>query len=476
MQITVVIMKHTKLLFTLLLFINLGKAQKVSERLKTAIDKMLQEPSLKHASISLYVVNGKTNEVIFDYNGQLGLTPASSQKIITSIAAFETLGNDFQFKTTLGYTGTIKKGVLYGNLIITGSGDPTMASWRYESTKDTIILKNWVDAIQKMGIKRINGNVILNQSAFSTQPVPGGWPWEDVGNYYGAGCWGLNWHENQFDLTLIPGNAEGEESCITSIKPNLPSCTLINKVKTVNADAEKDASIYLAPYSSVGLVCGTIPSNGKPYTISGAMPNPFNQIAEALAISFNSANIGYNKISSSIDYQQSGDTIPKVDSIFNTYLSPPLDSVNYWFLKKSVNLYGEALLKTIAYTQTGEGATDKGIRFIKQFWQDKGIEKSALRMMDGSGLSPTNKLTTNALVTALQYARDKKWFLSFSNAFPLYNGMKLKSGTMGGVKAFAGYHTSKEGVDYTVAIIANNFDGSYFEVTQKMFQVLDELK
>lgn len=469
-------MKHTNLLFTFLFITLFTTAQTITDKLKFAMDKMLAEPTLKHASMSLYVLNSKTNEVIYDYNSQIGLTPASSQKIITSIAAFELLGSDFKFKTTLGYKGIIKNGTLNGTLIIKGSGDPTMASWRYSSSKDTSIINNWMEAIKQLGIKKINGDVILDVNAFSHQPVPGGWPWEDIGNYYGAGCWGLNWHENQFDLTLLPGINDSEQSCFAAIKPNLPNCTLLNKVKTGKADSERDASIYLAPYSSVGLVSGTIPANGKPYTISGAMPNPMYQMAEAVETGLRSSNIKFNKITNSIDYQIPIDTIFASDSVFNTYFSPSLDSINYWFLKKSVNLYGESLLKTIAFLKIGEGSTENGIKLVKQFWEEKGIDKGALRMMDGSGLSPSNRLTTNALVTALQYARDKPWYKAFENALPIYNGMKLKSGTMGGVKAFTGYHTNKEGTDFTVAMIVNNYEGTSSEVTQKMFKVLDELK
>ena len=469
-------MNQTKLLFIFLTFFYFANAQGVSDNLKSALDKMQSEVPLKHASISLYVVNSKTNEVVFDYNSQVGLTPASCQKIITSITAFETLGNDFQYKTKIGYNGYIKKGVLNGNLIISGYGDPTLASWRLTSTKDTTILNGWMEAIKKVGIKEVKGNIILNANSFSTQPVPGGWPWEDLGNYYGAGCLGLNWHENQYDLTIMPNIKEGEDGIIASVRPAIPACKIINQLKTVKVDSNENAYLYLPPYSSIGLLCGSIPLRSKGFTISGAMPNPLNQLKEALQTILKKSNISYEKITNSIDYLLSKDTIPKTDSIFNTYLSPPLDSINYWFLKKSINLYGEALLKTIAYSKTGEGSTGKGIRFVKLFWQDKGIEKSALRMMDGSGLSPSNRLTTNALVTALQYARDKKWYPSFYNALPTFNGMKLKSGTMGGVKSFAGYHTSKDGTDYTVAMIVNNFDCSSLEVTQKMFHVLDELK
>jgi D-alanyl-D-alanine carboxypeptidase/D-alanyl-D-alanine-endopeptidase (penicillin-binding protein 4) len=96
--------------------------------------------------------------------------------------------------------------------------------------------------------------------------------------------------------------------------------------------------------------------------------------------------------------------------------------------------------------------------------------------MDGSGLSPQNRVTTNALVTVLQFAKDKSWYNSFYNALPIYNSMHMKSGTIGGAKAYAGYHTSKAGVQYTFAIIINNYDSEAGSIVPKMFKVLDELK
>ena len=119
---------------------------------------------------------------------------------------------------------------------------------------------------------------------------------------------------------------------------------------------------------------------------------------------------------------------------------------------------------------------DKGIKIVSNFWKERGIEKGALRMYDGCGLSPQNKLTTHSLVTALQYARGKDWFHIFYNALPELNGMKIKSGTIGGVKGFAGYHTSKAGTDYTIAFLVNNFEGSSTAITKKLYEVLDVLK
>ena len=159
-----------------------------------------------------------------------------------------------------------------------------------------------------------------------------------------------------------------------------------------------------------------------------------------------------------------------------TFYSPQFDSINYWFLQKSVNLYGEALVKTIAYEKTKFGSTDTGINIIKDFWSKHGIESSALNMIDGSGLSPANRVTTNALVTVMQYARQQNWYASFVYALPLQNGIKMKSGSIGGVRSYTGYVKSKAGVEYTFSFIINNFDGSAGTVRDKMWKLLDILK
>ncbi len=163
-------------------------------------------------------------------------------------------------------------------------------------------------------------------------------------------------------------------------------------------------------------------------------------------------------------------------TLLHTQVSPALDSINYWFMKKSVNLYGESLVKTIAWQQNGLGTTDEGLEIMKNFWKEKGIDPASLRMIDGSGLSPQNRVTTNALIKVLQFARSRPWYSYYLDALPEYNKMKLKSGTIGGSKGFAGYHTSKDGINYTIAMLVNNYDGSAAEIVKKMFLVLDELK
>ncbi len=470
-------MKTYKVTIALLLISAVSFAQTTEQRINKAVQQLLKDEQMKHATMSLCVVETKTGKAVYHLNEQVGLAAASTQKIFTSIAAFEFLGKDYRFKTELGYDGIIDKGILKGNLYVSGSGDPTLGSWRYNTTKRDSILKKILSVVYSAGIKKIDGDIIMGGSKFSYQPLPGGWIWDDIGNYYGAGTWGINWNENQYDLLLKPGNKEGDDVEITGTEPPLEKYNLANLLKSGKPGSGDNGYIYMPPYSTSGFVEGTVPAGEKSFTLSGSLPNPPYQFGKELEASFAANNIevsGTLKTTEMLMNNKSA--ITSYQKLLGTIYSPPLDSIAYWFLQKSINLYGEALLKTMAYEKSGIGSTEKGVELLKDFWNTNGIEQSALNIVDGSGLSPQNRVTTDALVKALQYAKTRDWYSSFYNALPQYNGMKMKSGTIGGAKAYAGYHTSKSGVEYTFAIIINNYDDSAGSIVPKMFKVLDALK
>lgn len=130
----------------------------------------------------------------------------------------------------------------------------------------------------------------------------------------------------------------------------------------------------------------------------------------------------------------------------------------------------------MAHKFTGTGATDSGVNVVKNFWSKKGIDPRSMNIIDGSGLSPSNRVTTAALVNVLQYAKKQTWFPSFYNALPEINGIKMKSGSIGGVVSYTGFVKSKSGVEYVFAFIVNNFDGNANELRKKMWELLDLLK
>lgn len=447
------------------------QAQGITNRLTEAVNRLEADPQIKHAVISFCVVDSKTGKPVFEKNSLTGLTPASCQKVITSVAALDMLGQDYRFKTVLSYDGLIEDGILKGNLHVGGSGDPTLGSWRWTSTRENQLLQNWVNEIKKAGIKNIEGILIADSANWSTATVPDGWIWQDIGNYYGAGTSWLNWRENQYDMVLRSGKTAGDLCTIISVSPKLFQSSFICEVKTGEKGSGDNAFIYLPIGSSTAYVRGTIPPGETAFTISGSFLNSASQLKKTLWEAINNSGIKMLEQNSRANYSP---TLPPTPLLIS--LSPSLDSINFWFLKKSINLYGEALIKAIAFEKKGFGATDTGVDIVKYFWSQRGIDKSSINIFDGSGLSPQNRVTTEALVKVLQYARSRPWFDAFYKSLPEINGITMKSGSIGGARSYTGYVRSKDGIERTFAIIVNNYDGSASEAVRKIWALLDILK
>ena len=450
-----------------LLYASNSFAQKIDQVFNTAFKKLAEDPAFKHATISLYVINTTTGKAVTEVNTEIGVAPASCQKVITASTAFELLGHDYSYKTTIGYTGKIVNGVLNGNLILKGSGDPTLGSWRYEQTKEENIISAFKNAISKAGIHEIKGHVFADESLWNDEATPGGWVWQDIGNYYGAGARALNWRENQYDLYLKSGKNIGDPVEVAGTKPPfIEGLNLKSKVVSAAKGTGDNNYIYMPLNDEYGYVRGTTPINENHFTISGAMPHPAVQLALTLEAALKNQSI--EKIAKNHPIENS---FPQ-SKVFYTYSSPVLDSIIFHFLRRSINLYGEALIKTMAYNFTKAGNTDSGVNVIQNFWKDKGIEPYAINIFDGSGLSPSNRVTTKALVTVMEYARKQNWFPYFYDALPTISGIKMKSGSINGVISYTGYIKGKDNNQYTFSFVINNYDGSGNVVRQKMWKLL----
>lgn len=459
-------MKKIHLSWLLLISINIT-AQPISQRLNNAWKAFMADSQMRYAIAAFSVFDLNTGKTVFERNANIGLAPASTQKIITSVAAFEMLGKEYRFKTELGYTGSINKGELNGDLYISGSGDPTLGSWRWKKTVDSNLLDEWAQAIKSAGIKSITGNILVDTSRFSYQAIPDGWIWQDIGNYYGAGSFALNWKENQFDVLLKSGNYLNSAVEILSSEEKF-----LNELRAAEKGSGDNAFAYLPIGKKMALIKGSIPLAENSFSISLADPDPTETLAKEFCGYLQSNGILTSK---AFRYQNISrkNQNPKIVHIHS---SPPLDSVNYYFLRKSVNLYGEALLKTISLEKKGFADTEKGIELVRNYFSQTGIDKLSINIIDGSGLSPQNRVTANALLRMLQLARSKPWYNSFFHALPEYNGMKMKSGSINGVRAYAGYHKATDGKEYAFSIIVNNFNGSGSEIVRKIYKLLNLLK
>ncbi len=450
-----------KILSCFLLISSLSTAQTLSQKLNAKVENLLKSNAAYSANLSFYVADEAGNK-IYDYNATKGLSTASTQKIFTAACALETLGKNYQFTTSVSFNGELKNEILNGDLVLFSNGDPTLGSWRYNGYQPDDFKAKLIASLQQKGIKKIMGNLVLDDSYFDMQTIPGGWPWNDLGNYYGAGVWGVNWRENQFDL-----NVKGDKIIKTNV--DLPG---VQWVSELNAGGSSDQSlIFTAPHSDVALINGMLPA-GKLSTVSGAMPNPPLTLGNEIRKWLTEAHIELEGQVTSVSQQKiKGEQLSKFssDQTFFNYQSPTLDKIIYWFMRKSVNLYGETMIKTLAREQKKKEDFGSGLAFLKSFWEAKGIHPKMINFGDGSGLSPQNYVSSLAEVQALLYAKKQTYFPEFFAGFPEQNGMRMKSGSMKNTKSFAGYHNG-----YVFSIIINNYQGN--DIRAALYNILNVLK
>ncbi len=445
----------------------------VNNKIAAAYQVFTNDPQMKYGISSLLVVEALTGKTVFAKNENIGLSPASTLKVVTAATAFEILGTDFTFNTPFGYSGAIENGVLQGDIIIPGCGDPTTGSWRYASSKNFTQLTQLANAFAQAGIQEWKGKFILNNGKFGTQATPGGWAFDDMGNYYGAGPQAFNWYENQYDLVLNPGQSVGQPVKITGTKPIANAVELVNELKSGPKGSGDQAIIYPDRWPG-GTVRGTVPAGVSSFTISGSVADPADYFQKSLN-QFGASN-GYPLLQYAKVESATGALKGVPAKALTSFRSPGLDSIVYFFLQKSINLYGEALVKQFALKAGKEATTEEGIKWMRTYWQDKRIERGALKIVDGSGLSPHNRVTTRTQVQVLKHARNQSWFPAFYEGLPLINGIKMKSGSISGVRAYTGYIHSSNGTEYIFSFIVNNFDGTSSAIMQKMFTVLNALK
>ncbi|MBI3138713.1 MAG: D-alanyl-D-alanine carboxypeptidase/D-alanyl-D-alanine-endopeptidase [Sphingobacteriales bacterium] len=469
-------MKKVFLLSGCLLAIIMAFTQPVSQRLQNAFQRFEADSQLRHALSSLYVIDANTGEVIFDKNSQTGLAPASTQKIITSVTAFELLGKDYTYKTEFWLNNSTENYSKKRLIMVRQTGDPTFGSNRFNLTMPAVIFNGLGKALAERKLPPEAVTYRLYNNRFPLQKIPDGWIFQDIGNYYGAGAAGFNWKENQSDILLRSGKREGDPVRIAALDTMAGAGFIDNQLKT-GSPGSGDNAYYYFQYgnhaTSFPLLQGTIPPGRERFQIAIAVADPFlyflKELEKSKLIAAGTALPADFAVVSA--WMPSGQ-----DEKIYTHQSPALDSIVYWFNKKSINLYGEALVKTFAYEKQGYASADSGLTILKRFWEEKGLDPEELNLYDGSGLSPLNRVTTHAQVEILKYARTRDWFPYFYEALPEYNGMKMKSGTISDVKGYCGYHKAKDGREYIFSFLINNYSGKTGTAVSKMFQVLDELK
>ena len=471
---------NTGSLFLFLMTFLLAPLGSISQ-LNPLIEEWKNDKDLKNASIGFCVLNAANSEVISEYNSRLLLVPASTLKIVTTSAALNLLGPNYRYDTKIYYTGNYDKetGVLDGDLIIAGSGDPTLQSDNF--TRDTeLVTDKWAKILKEKGLKEIKGAILGDASCFD-RSVPSNWIWEDISNYYGAVPCGLSYRDNKFKV-FYTTKETGSDALITGYSP-----TYLNSTLTLTSDvkakgSEDHAYAYGDPFSFSKEIRGTLPPGKTNYEIEVALPDPALLCAENLCTSLQHLGITCNSNRVKFVYKSQGDRTPK--TLVYTHYSPTLDKIIYFTNLKSNNHYCETILRTI-----GKGNTETGLQKVKNYWIQRGLDSNEIFMEDASGLSRIDVVSAHFQAILLsKLFKDSVNYKIFNLSLPvagkqgsmsslgkgkfIEGNMRAKTGYITRVRAYCGYVKTKSGKDIAFSLIFNNYNCTAREAKLKMEKFL----
>lgn len=476
-----------------LYFTTLSFSQVKNNSIQQAIDNFTNGSGLENASISFMAYDLDSNITLANHNHRSAMPPASVVKLFTTAAAFEILGKDYRPKTEIYHTGKIDSlGVLHGDIVIRGMGDPSLGSRFFHEKEDVnTFLTEWTTLIAAKGIKQIQGRVLADGSAFGYNGAPDGWSWSDMGNYYGSGASACAVYDNMTYLHFSTSSQLDAATHLDSMTPPIPGYQLDNQVTTYNSSSD-NAYIYGAPYSSQRFAIGNLPRSKSNFEVKASVPDPELLLAQVLHNSLNNANIEVSSPAFGMRLLlQEKDTVLnyKNMNLLLVHQGKSVEQIAYWTNMRSVNFFAEQLMCLAAYEKTGFGGTEESAKYLNNYWEPRlGLK---IYQTDGSGLSRSNGFSAYHFIQLLKYMKDSNRFGDFEASLPIagesgtlrgvcrgqaaQGRLKAKSGTMNRIKSYAGYVETTSGRKLAFALIVNNDDLSNNQLVKRMELVFNAM-
>lgn len=438
-----------------------------------------KESGISQGIVSLSVKDCASGEYLLNVNGNKFVNSASTLKLVSTATVIEVLGGGYTFSTELGYSGEIMADQLQGNLYISGNGDPSFGSARW-GTDLNAQLSRFVNAVKMLGVKTVTGDLILMNSDFEKFDIADTWPWNDLGNYYGATPYLLNLNENKFTVFFEAGDAIGTSAKVVNVEPSSSTWKIINQVTTAEVGSGDNVYMYSSPLSNTILMKGTIPLRSRNFSVRGAIPNPPQLLGELLVAEMSKQGIA---VGGKVTFQSflSADVKPVL-----VEKSIPLrdlaESCNFF----SINLLADSFVKHIGYKQSGNYTYEAGLNSLTEFWKYRGINTDELLIKDGSGLSPSGMVTSSVMCDILNSMEKSINFETFKSTIPQLgtsgtvasignrsNGnVYVKSGSIESTRAYAGYIKTPDGNWLSFMLCINRY---HPDVSGKVNKFLREI-
>jgi serine-type D-Ala-D-Ala carboxypeptidase/endopeptidase (penicillin-binding protein 4) len=449
----------------------------VETRFQTARKAIVENPAFERGTISWSFRDIQSGQELDAYQSKKLLIPASTIKLFTTGIALQKLGNFYQFETQIMVEGEVKKHQLKGNLIIKGSGDPSFGSGLAGSIPGDSVLHSILKMLRDSGITKIKGDLILDPFIlpYNETVTPRNYIWEDIGNYYGAAAWGLNWRNNEFTIQFTPGKTNSDSTKATITSSWASYLTLKNSIKNAY-NYSREIYVFSAPFSQSVLVEGETLANSAGFSERASLPDPPLAFGKELKAYLEANDI---QIEGELKFES------KRGAVWKTIYSPQLFELVKETNFTSNNLFAEAIAKRIAFNQIGQSANPTGDYLTKELNVYKSNADSALHLVDGSGLSRNNQICTafqsQFLRNQTKSSISAPYFIGSipkvgeegtMKNFPRVENMRAKSGSMNKVRAYAGYFYDKNNHQIAFSIISNNVPISNVKQKEMMIELL----
>jgi serine-type D-Ala-D-Ala carboxypeptidase/endopeptidase (penicillin-binding protein 4) len=478
------------------------------EILREDLAAIFDAPRFERALWSVLIRPVSSDEKLFSLNPAKLVMPGSTMKILTVAVAAEALGWNHRFETRLVTTAPLESGILRGDLVVVGGGDPSIS----ERSDEPGVLRWMARQLRDAGVRQIEGGIIGDDDFFDDKGFGDGWTLDNVPYGYSSPVGALEYNEGSVDLVIRAGTAAGEPVGI-EVRPEGSGLEVDNRLVTVPETGTGVLTMQRLPGSSRLVVQGQIPARAAPFSRTASVDNPTEFFVGAFRNALATEGIDVAGDAIDIDDFSSKPDLSNARTIA-VRQSPPLSQLATSMMKVSQNQYAEILLKAVGATiglptvalgleagasdlppdsQSAKmGTAENGRRKIRELLKSWGIPDDGYIVADGSGLSRYNYVTAEALVRVLQQLHERPTHASMFPSIlpvagrdgtlarrlvgtPAEGKVRAKTGTVDNVRAISGYVQTADGETLVFSIIANNFNFTTAEIDAAADQALIRL-
>ena len=464
-----------------------------ASRLAGAIDAQLDARVFDDAYWGAYVVDLTENRVLYDRNAPRRFIPASNMKLYSTAAALDALGPEYRYATRLYADGEVRDGTLRGNLVVRGSGDPTIGG-RYTDGDVTRTFREWARELRAQGVRRITGAIVGDDDVFDERALGKGWQWDDLVWYYGAEISGLQFDEGTTHLA-VSGTSPGRRARI-AVSPDVGYVRIDNETTTTSGGRIREG--YARDLSSNSFTVTVSVPAGSVEREDVAISNPTGYFVHTFRSVLRAEGIAVDGPAVDVDEWDGGRLNYGAMRPLAVHLSPTLREIAEQTNTDSNNLYAEHLLRTVGVVGNPEGeergSAEAGVAAMEGFLGRAGIDPASLSIADGSGLSALSRVTplaTVQLLRAMHEHPERATAQAFYASLPRggYTGtlkrryrsgdargnVRAKTGFITGARTLSGYVTAANGHLIAFSLMCNHYSTQTSRVNQAQDAIVELL-